>query len=245
MRIRLLSLCAVLGVIALVVAACGVPKSSSFQPIPLGNIPEGLTETTTTTTTSILETTSTIEAVITTTTVAPVATTNPTEPATLYFVAGMQLTSAVQFLASPLEVKVVLAALRAGPDNSAVGLRTAVPNGSSFNTSKYRGVLTVDLNPDFFTSMSSPADERPAVGQIVLSLTQLGGVAQVRFTIAGEPISVPLGDGTQSEPGVPLVSEDYENLLADAPPQTSTTTTTTSPITPEATSTTTAPAATG
>jgi hypothetical protein len=95
MRFRLLSLGAVLGVIALLVAACGVPKSSSFQPIPLGNIPPGLTETTTTT---IPATTSTFEPESTTTTIAPVATTNPTEPVTLYFVAGQQLTSSVQFL---------------------------------------------------------------------------------------------------------------------------------------------------
>ena len=232
MRIRLLSLAAVLGVIALFVAACGVPKSSKFQSIPLGNIPEGLTETTTTTT--IPATTSTLEAVSTTTTIAPVPTTNPTEPATLYFVAGQQLTSSVQFLPRPVQVAQALLALKKGPDNAAVGLRTAIPKGSSFNTSKYRGVLTVDLNPEFFDNMSSPADERLAVGQIVETLAGLAGVSLIRFTMSNEPISVQLGDGTLSEPGVPLVVEDYESLLADAPPPTSTTTPATSTTIPNA-----------
>ena len=239
MRIRLLSLCAVLGVIALVVAACGVPKSSRFQPIPLGNIPNGLTETTTTTTTTtILETTSTVEPLSTTTTIAPVPTTNPTEPATLYFVAGQQLTSAVQFLPRPVQVQVALAALQAGPDN-VVGLRTAIAKGSTLRPTKYRGVWTIDLNPDFFSRMSDPADERLAIGQIVETLAGLKGVGLIRFTINDEPIAVPLGNGVLSEPGAQLATEDYDILLGTSPPPGSTTTVLET-TTPEATSTTTA-----
>lgn len=225
MRFRVLTLASVLAVLALLVAACGVPKSSSFQPIPLGNIPEGLTETTTTTTIPV--TTSTIEPIATTTTLAPVPTTNPTEAATLYFVAGQQLTSSVQFLPRPVQVNVALAALEAGPDDI-VGLRTAIPKGSTFKPSKYRGVLTIDLNPDFFSSMSDPADERLAIGQIVQTLAGLGGVSAslIRFTINNEPLSVPLGNGEPSEPGAPLATEDYDVLLPGAPPPSTSTTTT-------------------
>lgn len=244
MRIRLLSLCAVLGAMALVVAACGVPKSSSFQPIPLGNIPAGLNETTTTTTTTILETTSTVEPLSTTTTIAPVPTTNPTEPATLYFVAGQQLTSAVQFLPRPVQVQVALAALQAGPDN-VVGLRTAIPKGSKLKPTKYRGVWTIDLNPNFFPSMNDPADERLAIGQIVETLAGVSGVGLIRFTIKDEPISVPLGNGVLSEPGAPLATEDYDILLGTSPPPGSTTTTTSTTLPEETTTTTTTAAAAG
>ena len=230
MKIRLLTMGAILAVLALVVASCGVPKSSSFQPIPLGNVPDALIATTTTSTIPV--TTTSVEPVSTTTTMAPVPTTNPTEPVTLFFVAGQQLTSTVQFLPRPVQVQVALPALEAGP-HGVVGLRTAIPHNSK-------------LKPDFFSSMPDPADERLAIGQIVETLAGLSGVGLIRFTSGDKPISVPLGSGEQSEPGAPLATEDYDVLTGSSPPPppSVTTTTTTTPSTtaptapPEATSTT-------
>jgi hypothetical protein len=130
-----------------------------------------------------------------------------------------------------------LAALQDGPQD-VVGLRTAIPRNSTLIPTKYRGVWTIDLNPDFFKSMPDPADERLAIGQIVETLAGLSGVGQIRFTINGEPISVPLGNGLLSEPGAPLATEDYDVLTGTAPPPSSSTSTTVPDSTPQVTSTT-------
>ncbi|MCU1364667.1 MAG: hypothetical protein JWL72_1964 [Ilumatobacteraceae bacterium] len=230
-----------LAALVLLAVACGAPKSGGFSAIPLGNLPDGLTattSTTTTTTTTTLPTTtsSTIELIATTTTVEPIpTTTNPTEQVTLYFVAdsGTQLVSAPRPVLSPPEVLRVLGELKAGPDpGTGGGLRTAIPSNATLTKSDFRGVLTIDLNPDFFTSMPSPADERLAVAQIVLTLTGMRGISQVRFTMNDEPITVPLGTGEPSTLGQVLVKEDYEALLGNSAPPTTTTTTTIAPPPP-------------
>ena len=231
MHRRVASLLIALAVLAV---ACGAPKSGEFSAIPLGNLPDGLTATTSTTTTAttIVETTtsSTIEAVATTTTVEPIpTTTNPTEQVTLYFVAdsGNQLVSSPLYMTSPPQPYLVLLALQKGPDVAGSGLRTAIPPKAKFTKSEFRGVFTVDLSADFFTSMANAADERPAVAQIVLTLTGLRGISTVRFTINDEPITVPLGNGEPSAIGQSLFKEDYEALLGNSAPPTTTTTTTT------------------
>jgi len=233
MHRRILAIMLALAVIAV---ACGAPKSGNFSAIPLGNLPDGLTATTsttsTTTTTSVPETTSTVESVVTTTALAAPTTTNPTEAVTLYFVAdaGTQLVPTRRFLASPAQPYPVLNALKEGPvpvvDS---GLRTAIPPGAVFQKRDYRGVFTVDLSPTFFTSMADPADEQLAVAQIVLTLTGLRGISQVRFTINDEPINVLLGDGQPSALGQVLVADDYDVLLGNSPSPTTTTTTTIAP----------------
>ncbi|MCU1400995.1 MAG: putative Lipoprotein [Acidimicrobiales bacterium] len=227
--------------LAVIAVACGAPKSGNFSAIPLGNLPDGLTattSTTTTTTTSIPETTSTVESVVTTTTLVAPTTTNPTEAVTLYFVAdaGTQLVPTRRFLASPAQPYPVLNALKEGPvpvvDS---GLRTAIPPDAVFQKRDYRGVFTVDLSPTFFTSMANPADEQLAVAQIVLTLTGLRGISQVRFTINDEPINVLLGDGQPSALGQVLVADDYDVLLGNSPSPTTTTTTTIVDTVPPAT----------
>ena len=205
MHRRVLGLLVALAVLAV---ACGAPKSSGFSAIPFANLPNGLTATTTTT---IQLTTSTLESVSTTTTFEAPTTTIPIEAATLYFVAGGQLVSTPRYMISPTQPQLVLQALADGPDPSTPGLRTAVPHGAVMKFSTYRGVATVNLNTDFFTSMVDAADERLAIAQIVLSLTtSVRGVANVRFTIGGddEPVEVFLvgdralyGTGVGSEYG--------------------------------------------
>jgi hypothetical protein len=232
MRMRVLCMLAALLVLA---AACGVPSSSKFSPIPLDNIPDGLTETTTTTTIPV--TTSTSVTILTTTTIEPVPTTNPTEPVTLYFVYGTQLVPTPQILPRPVQIAVALSALEQGPEGASLGLRTALPSGALFTPTKSRGVLTVDLEKDFFTRMTGLGDERLAIAQIVLTLANLGGVSQVRFTINNEPTPVPLGSGEISTPGQILVVEDYSMLLGNESPATTTTTTTTTTPSVETTTT--------
>ncbi len=224
MHRRLIFLLAVMAALTISVAACGAPKSSGFSPIALGNIPDGLTGTTTTTTT-MPATTSTIEFVATTTTTPQATTTTPNTAVTLFFITGQQLASQQQYTSSSAEALVVLGLLGDGPENPVGGQRTAIPKDSTFRTSEFRGVLTVDLPLDFFDRVgaSDRYDERLAIGQIVLTLTKLSGVSQVRFTLNNEPIGVPLGTGETSDSGGVLVKEDYSALLGSAPPPTTTT----------------------
>lgn len=226
MRRRMFALGSVVAILALLMAACGAPKSSGFSPIALGNLPDGLIETTTTTTTTMPPTTSsTIEPISTTTAPEPVPTTTPTEAVNLFFIAGQQLASQQQLTDFPAQPSAVLNLLAQGPVNPVGGQRTAIPKDANITTSVYRGVLTINLPADFFdlVGANDPGDERLAVGQMVLTLTQLSGSSLVRFTLNDEPIAVPLGTGLQSDPGATLAKEDYAVLAGSAPPPTTTT----------------------
>ena len=75
--------------------------------------------------------------------------------------------------------------------------------------------MTVDLPLTFFNAMA-PQDQRLAIGQIVLTLTNQRGVGQVTFTQAGVPISVLRGGGDLTRPGQLLVSADYSQLLSSS-----------------------------
>ncbi len=80
--------------------------------------------------------------------------------------------------------------------------------------------------------MVKPEDQRVAIGQIVLTLTEVGRIGQVRFTQDGHDIGVPRGSGDLSEPGQALPPRDFQELLqTTATTTTTTTTTTTIPVT--------------
>ncbi len=206
-RVVLLTCCVAVAVFAV---GCGVPSSSKFTTIDRANIPFGLSETTTSTTTS------TTIAMESTTTLAEPATTIATEPVSLYFVAGTQVVSVSQYLPRPVSTAQTMAVLEAGPPREfGLGLRTAIPNGVSSGITLTGGVVTVDLPPTFFKDMA-PQDQRLALAQIVLTLTNQRGVGQVTFTQNGLPISVLRGGGDLTQPGQLLVSADYEQLLSGA-----------------------------
>ncbi len=226
MRTRILALLTTLAVLAV---ACGAPKSGGFTPIER-DIPDVLTATTSTTTTTLPSTTTTIEPASTTTSIEPPPTTIANEFVRLFFIAGReQLFGIDVLLARGVSVAQVMEVLQAGPTGeAAAGLRTAIPSQSLISTSERRGEISVDLPPDFFTANEqNPIDQLLAVAQIVLTLTQLGGISQVTFTQDGEPIEVLLSDGSLSNVGQVLYEEDYEVLLSGNPPATTTTTTTT------------------
>ena len=91
-------------------------------------------------------------------------------------------------------------------------------------------MATVDLPANFYDpDVVKQEDQRLAIGQIVLTLTEVGRIGQVLFTQAGVPIGVPRGSGDLSQPGQALPPRDYLELLESPPPTTTTTTTTTSP----------------
>lgn len=232
-------MCAVL--LALV-AACGAPRSGGFSEIERGKIPPALsatTTTTTTTTTTIPETTTTFEPVAETTTTVYVAptTTIPSELIRLYFVAGRD--GGIVSIDAPLagrdpSVAQVMTALESAPTGaSAQGLRTAIPPDEHPNArNDGRGLVTVDLSSSF--KEAAGEDQRYAIAQMVLTFTHLGGFSQVTFTMDGQPTQVQLADGSLSELGAILYSDNYDDLLSTSanPPTTATTTTTTTTTSP-------------
>lgn len=231
-----------LGSLALAIsaAACGTGGDSELQAIR-GDDLQGLDETTTSTTTS---TTTPVTSSPVPSTAGATSTTVVSESVELYFVDGNQLQPVRLELAAPASPTRVIARLMQGPPEGdlGVGLRTLLPPGLvNFPVvDSGMGFVTVDLATNPFARID-PADQRVAIGQIVMTLVSRPGIGQVEFTLDGEPLRVPRRDGLQSAPGEPVSRNDYVTLLG---PTEATTTivepTTTATAAPTATTTPTA-----
>lgn len=195
-------------------AACGVPDSGSFTAIPPDEVPYGLDETTTTLAPTTTRPVATTKPDQTTTTVEPTTTLAPIESVTLYFITGRTLVPTQRLLLSPASPPQVLAALAEGPPtgDEAAGLRTALPPDVEMLVTVERGIATVDLPPTFLEDVPG-SEQRLAIAQIVLTLTQRAGVGQVRFTLGGEDQQVPRGEGDITAPGGLVACDDYAMLL--------------------------------
>ena len=223
MRLRLVIISLLL--VALVVA-CGIPDHGQvgrIQDDRLLSLDDTIPVTTTTLPTSTVEPT-------TTTILLDTPSTIPTEEVTLYFVSGAVLQAIPRPMPKHPSPYQVLTALQVGPPlgDLGAGLRTAVPTQELAPitvTEDGTGVATVVLPPGFFEQIPQE-DQRVAIGQIVLTLTGVAGVGQVRFAQGGSPLAVPRGSGDLSDPGQALAPRDYQELR-EAPVTTSTTTTTT------------------
>jgi spore germination protein GerM len=97
----------------------------------------------------------------------------------------------------------------------AVGLRSPIGEGDFLDgVALNGGIATVDLTDDF--SSLSGTDQLLAIGQVVLSLTARPGVGRLTFTLDGDPVEVPRGDGSLTSGSV---SRDaYVTLLGAAAP---------------------------
>lgn len=193
-----------------IVAACGVPESSSNRPLDLDAIPQIFSATTTTTP----PTTTSTPSESTTTPPESTSSTVPVEQVTMFFVAGNQVVPISRLLLSPAAPPQVLAALVEGlPEGDvAAGLRSAIPFGLATTVTVERGSATVDL-PDAFVIGLPGAEQRLAVAQIVLTLTRRAGIGQVVFTSGNRPQAVPRGRGDLTRPGELVACDDYSNLL--------------------------------
>jgi hypothetical protein len=221
-----------LAVISLVllglVAACGIPDNGGVSRIPDNNL-GALNDTipTTAVPTTVEPTTATLE--------ANTSTTIATEDVTLYFISGGILVPFTGVLRKGATAFEVLSALQQGPPPGVIGigLRTAVPTADQAPLTVKTddsGVATVDMPANFYDWMKTD-DQRLAIGQIVLTLTDVGRVGQVLFTRLKEPIGVPRGSGDFSEAGQPLPPRDYLDLLQSSVATTTSTTTTTTTTT--------------
>jgi len=109
--------------------------------------------------------------------------------------------------------QVALAELLSGPSEAEQNrsLRSAVPDAEVvIGVEVLGGVASVDLASTF--SEIPASDQVLAVGQIVLTLTDLRGIGRVRFIVDEVQIAVPLPTGDASEGSV---SRDDYIVLAD------------------------------
>jgi spore germination protein GerM len=209
---RLLAVSLVAVAVMVGAAACGTGGDSELQSIR-GDDLQGLDETTTSTTTSttVPSTSSPVDSTIATT-----STTIVSESVEFYFVDGNNLQPVRVDLAAPVSPTRVIARLVQGPPEGdlGVGLRTLLPRGLvNFPViDSGAGYVTVDLAEEPFERID-PADQRTAIGQIVMTLVSRPGIGQVRFTLDGEDLRVPRRDGLQSAPGEPVSRNDYASLL--------------------------------
>lgn len=115
----------------------------------------------------------------------------------------------------------ILGALVDGPTEAeaAAGLQSAVPPQTSVLGANIGpdGIATVDLAGAFAQLVGQAQIE--AVAQIVYTATALpqGGVSQVTFQIAGQPIEVPVASGAQ----VPVANRSQFAAFAPQPPASS------------------------
>lgn len=162
----------------LLVAACGVSTEDEARSIPSDKIPTGLQP------------------------VDPSATTvvTPRESLILWFVSDQRLVSVSHRVPSPVTASTAVAELSAGPTETEQGrgLRSAIPGSDVvIGVTVAGGVATVELSPDF--SQVPAADQVYAVGQLVLTLTDLRGVGRVGFVVAEADIAVPLPSGEAAQ----------------------------------------------
>lgn len=198
-------------------SSCGVASDGDLQSINQEDL-LGLDETTTSTSTTTTTTSTTTPASsvpVVESTVGPTSTTIATESVALYFVDGTRLQPVTIDLAGTATPnRVIQALLTARPEGEiGIGLRTLLPEDLVNDVeAPGTGDATVDLATEPFNRID-PADQRTAIGQIVMTLVHRPGIGQVRFTLDGVAQRVPRRDGLQSEPGEGVSFNDYESLL--------------------------------
>ncbi len=232
-------------VLAVVLAACGLPADDEFTRIDPGDDGFGLSLASTTTVTTSTEPSTTIDAT-TSTSIADTTTSIPGVFVDIYFPVARQLGKVPMLLPPDPQLNQVMARILKGPleGDLFTGMRTILPADADVTANNVGGVAVVNFPNDVFDGIS-PNDQRLVFGQIVLTMTSQRGVGQVRFTQGEEPMSVFLGNGSSSVATESVLRSDYTNLLGGSvdPIQTTTTTiaTTVPPTDPPAVATTAEP----
>ncbi len=174
-----------------VLAGCGVPVENGARPVPAERIPEGLLASDTTT---------------------------PTEPddresIDVWLVRDGLLVASRHEIERPVTAQRALDELLSGPDEDeqSRSLRSAIPDAAVLVSAEVSGgIARVELAASF--SDIPAGDQVLAVGQIVLTLTDLRGVGLVAFSVADGPIAVPLPSGESS--GEQVSRDDYVELAS-------------------------------
>jgi Sporulation and spore germination len=204
--------------LGLVVAlgACGVSAESSPRPVE-GTLQFGLDQTTTSTTTT------TVPITVTSTTSPPAPTTTmPEEVVQIYLVRNDgKLVPVQRTVPEGADLATILTQVQLDPTlaEEANGLRTAVPRDSVVRVQVAGGTATIDLAQSFLDAAPAPIEQQLAAGQLTMTVTERGpGVGRVRFTVAGNPIAVPRGDGSlPQQPDQSVSRDDYASIVAPPP----------------------------
>ena len=176
---------------ALVVAGCGVPIEDDAQPIAADDLPSGLRPSESTIPEAVAD----------------------QEPIDVWLVRDELLSATRHRVDPPVTPRLALEELLAGPTSAEQNrsLRTAIPDASAVVSVEVSGgVASVGLASSF--SEIPASDQVLAVGQIVLTLTDLRGIGRVRFLVDDAQIAVPLPTGDATEDSVSR--DDYILLVA-------------------------------
>jgi hypothetical protein len=211
---QVLVVCGVVGVVGAGAWACGVSPEDTPRTVGEDQIPFGLSATSSSTTT----TSSTVPR----TTPTSTATTAPIETANIYLIRDGHLVPVERATALDAGLSEVISELQEVPtrEERQARLRTAIPASAVtvLGIAIRGGTATVDLSPEFLQLLPSPTEQQLAAGQLVMTLTDRGpGIGRVRFTVDGNAVSVPRGDGSAPQQADQSVSrDDYLTLLEPA-----------------------------
>lgn len=106
----------------------------------------------------------------------------------------------------------VMEALRRGPtaDESRFGLSTGLPAPEALGAVSLSGGTAAVALGEAFVQAPAPT-QVVAIAQVVCTLTGQPGVGRVQFTYQGQPVQVPLPDGSLA--GGSVSRDDYASLL--------------------------------
>jgi len=193
---------AVLALVILGLAGCGVPTSGEPETIPASDVPYGLASPTPSDPTS-------------------------TPTGTMFAETGIYLVTPEDTLVArgrdvpegPLDERLddLLAALATGPSEQELAeeLSTALPPEVELTVAEVaEGTVTIDISGP--VDAPSGWESRRAVAQIVLTATSVPDVVAVRLSRDGESVEAPLPDGELTS--APLAADDFRSFLTSAAP---------------------------
>lgn len=106
----------------------------------------------------------------------------------------------------------VVEALRRGPtaDEARFGLSSALPAPEALGSVSLSGGMATVVLGEAFVQAPAPT-QLVAIAQVVCTLTGQPGIGRVQFTYEGQPVQVPLPDGSLA--GGSVSRDDYAALL--------------------------------
>ena len=175
--------------LAVVFNSCGFPTENSAVPVAPNDLPAALRASDT----------------------VVVPDTGSTANAILWFVHNDRLVATRHQVGAPVDVQSVVAGLLVGPSRADENnrIRSALPDATVIGDSQLtHGTVAVELSASF--ADIPVADQLLAIGQLVLTLTDLPGVGSVQFTDGKSPIAVPVLTGESSSQA--LSRDEYLGL---------------------------------
>lgn len=185
-----LGLAACLVAAATLLGSCGVPTGGGAQSISRSAVPFGLLSPSTTT--------------------PPGGTVSGSVAVQIYFVNGGHLAGVARLVRPPATLQRAIDALLQGPSDNEIsaGITTGISSQTvALSTATSAGLATLNLSSEF--GQATGQQQVLAVAQLVFTATAVPGVAAVTIELDGNPIQVPVGNGSLTQPGTPLTRADF------------------------------------